>query len=134
MSEDPPAELARDLFRALQEGEAETVERLLSPGVVWTIPAPIPALGLTTPRIEGRADFLDAAERTAEYTDGSLKFVPQQILASGDWAAVVSRNTATCDDRSFDLEMVFLLRVRGAEVIEVTEFPQSVEDWMRFWT
>lgn len=134
MTDAATEDLVRSFFRALQRGEVDELERLLAANVVWTAPGPIPQIGLVRPKIEGRSAFFEAARETAEYTSGSLQFAPQQVLANGGTAVVVSRNTAERGDEVLDLEMIFLLRVQAGEIIEVTEFPQSVGDWARFWT
>ena len=123
-------QIAQRLFDSMLAGDVEAVSNLLSPDIVWRAPEATP---LHSGAVRGLRDWRDVIEKINATLDEPLRFTPTCIIAQGDTAAVVSRNTATKGDDVLDLEMVFVLSIKDGKVIEVTEFPQSPNTWTAFW-
>ena len=127
-------EVVERLFGSMLEGDFETVLATLSDDILWRNPGAVPQAGLNSPILEGKQQWLEAFQKVGEFTGGSLRFEVQSIYTDDATAIVHSRNSATrSNGSSLDLEMIFLVKVKNQQVVEVTEFPHSAADWLAFW-
>ena len=134
MSENANTELARHAYDAINAGDVEGIKKYIHEDVVLTLPGIVPAAGIKDIVTRGLPAVLELAGGVGQFTEGTLHFALQTVLADGDRVAVLSHNTARHNEKTLDLLMIMFLRIKDDKIVEITEFPQQARDWLRFWT
>jgi len=109
MPEHPNATLARQLLDAMNRGDMQTVDGLMSDDIVWH------EVGRSEPR-RGKADLRAAvAEGAADYT---ITATVHDVVANDEHTIGLVEATATRSGRTFTYRTAEILHIRGGKVVE----------------
>jgi ketosteroid isomerase-like protein len=122
------AAVARDIWLATSEGDADALRRLLTPTVVWRALA----RGALTGTAQGADAVIDLFARSGELVD-ALTSELIDIYSSADGAVVHYRLHAARGPSRLDTEMLLVLRVRAGRVSEALSVPVRQKESEAFW-
>ena len=123
------AELLQSAYDAFAAGDIPTVLGILAEDIRWHVPGRSPVSGDYT----GHAGAMDFFGRCQELSGGTLKVIPDEILADGDRVVVLSTVSAQRGGQSWSSAEVHVWRVVAGRAVEFREFQgdQQAED--EFW-
>ncbi len=110
----PNAVLMRAAWQAVSLGDAEGLERVLAPDVVWHATAPSPWRGDHTGR-EAVLELLARIGESIEELDARL----EDVLSSEDRVCLVFHMEARRGSRRLAVDYLLLARVRGGRLAEL---------------
>lgn len=120
VSEHPNAQLARAAWRAVSGGDAEALERILAPDVVWHATARAPWQGdHAGPR--AISEFLARIGDRMQVFDARL----DDVLVSADRIAMVFHVRAQVASRAIEVDYLLLARVKGGRAVEIWTLPMD---------
>lgn len=122
------ARLARRLWDATSEGDADALLGLYAPDVVWRSYGSNPL----SREVKGSRAVLDELARFGEGVD-DLSSALLDIFASERGAVIHYRVTARRGPKRLETEAVMLLRIEGGRVTRVCVIPGDQERNDRFW-
>jgi ketosteroid isomerase-like protein len=126
--EHPNAAVARGIWLATSEGDADALRRLLAPDIVWRILS----MGALSGAAEGADGVIDLFARSGELVD-ALTSELIDIYSSADGAVVHYRLRAARDARHLDTEVLVVLRIRAGRASEALSVPVRQKESEAFW-
>ena len=111
-------DLLRRGYDAFAVGDLQTLREIMDPDVVWHVPGRNPLAG----DYRGIDAVLDYFGRSMEHLQGTLRVVPQDVLANDERGVVVQHTTAQRNGRSLDDVGVALFTIRNGKAVEVWQF------------
>lgn len=126
--EHPNLEIARRLWSAIAEGNADDLGEILTEDVHWKSMGRNPMSG-DYHGLEGVLEYLSRIGDVADDLSTELK----SVFASDDGVVILHHATAARSAKRLDLEYVLLLRVRDGRVYRALSVPvdQAAND--AFW-
>ena len=125
----PHLTLARTLWSAVADGDAEALGLLLAENVVWRAIGRNPLAGI----YHGPDEVLDYLARIGEATDDFSSSL-ENIYTSDEGAVLVYHVSATRQGRSLETDFITRLTVRHAVVVETLQVPVDQLENDEFWS
>jgi ketosteroid isomerase-like protein len=127
--EHPNLTLARALWSAIAEGDAEALALLLAEDVTWRMVGMNPLSG----SYHGPDEVVDYLARVGETAD---EFASQldSIFVNDDGAVIALHVSATRDGKSLEMDYLTRLRVQGGVVVETLMVPVDPRRNDEFWS
>lgn len=120
-----PVAVVEALYVAFERGDMAAVGQLVDPAIEWIYHAPSSLMPLGG-RWQGLAgiEAFDSAVRGL-LTD--VKLSRRALLASGEWVAVVGKESSTviASQQRYEVDNVQLWRVQGGRIVRFEEFTDS---------
>jgi ketosteroid isomerase-like protein len=125
----PHFTLARTLWSAVADGDAEALGLLLGEDVIWRAIGRNPLAGI----YHGPDEVLDYLARIGEAADEFSSSL-ENIYASDEGAVLVYHVSATRRGKSLETEFITRLTVRNAVVVEALQVPVEQRENDEFWS
>lgn len=125
----PHFTLARTLWSAIADGDAEALGLLLAADVAWRAVGDNSLSGI----YHGPDEVLDYLARIGEETDEFSSRL-ESIYTSDEGAVVIYHVSATRGGRSLETDFVTRLTVRDGEVVEALMVPVDQRENDEFWS
>ena len=124
MQEHPHAEIAQSLWSAVADGDAEALEEILAPDIVWTTVGRSRISG----EYHGPAAVIEYLATIGELTDNFVSTL-EQVYVGDEGAVIVHRANATRDSQLLDMRY-FIRMVIDEDGItgSITNFMQQCVD------
>ena len=129
MSLHPHERVARELWRAVSEGDAEALGRVFTDDVAWHASGRGSKSG-TFRGPEAVLDYLASLGEDSERFDSTLV----DILVGQNHTALLTRLTGERGDRKLETGFVFLLQIEGERIAEVWAVPRDQHAIDEFWS
>ena len=125
----PHFTLARTLWSAIADGDAEALGLLLAADVTWRAVGDNSLSGI----YHGPDEVLDYLARIGEETDEFSSRL-ESIYTNHQGAVVINHVSATRGGRSLETDFVTRLTVRDGEVVEALMVPVDQRENDEFWS
>jgi len=125
----PHFTLARTLWSAIADGDAEALGLLLAEDVTWCAVGLNPLSGV----YQGPDEVLDYLARVGEMTDEFSSRL-ESIYINDEGAVVIHHVSARRGGRSLEMDFLTRLSVRNAVVVEALMLPIDQRENDEFWS
>lgn len=107
------------VFEGLAEGDGRAFNAALADEAVWHVTGSNAWSGTW----RGKADIRERLLKPLTARVGVVRSIPDRIIVDGDWAAVQFHgDNQTLDGERYDNRYVFILRLEGGSIVEITEY------------
>jgi ketosteroid isomerase-like protein len=128
MVEHPNARIARRLWEATSEGDANAIREILAPDVRWCSYDS----GSLSGELEGSDAVVDLLARSGEIVD-DLCSTLVDIYASERGAVLHYKVVARRGGEELEMEILLVERTEAGRIVEVFTVPRDAERNTRFW-
>ena len=129
MLEHPNALLVHQCLQAVTHGDRETLRAIWADDVVWQVKGVAPWQG----EIKGAEEIFEFLAELGEVGGGGMQTDIEDVLVSGERAAVLSHVYAEFEDRVLDADFVVLLEMQGRRIRSMTSIPVDSDRMKEFW-
>ena len=130
MSEEHPNRLlAKSLWSAIAEGDAEAVRQMLAPDVVWRVPGHNPLAG----EYRGPDGVLDYLVKVGERAD-EFSTTLVRTFVSDEGAVVIHHAVGARGAKRLELDVMIMLLVRDGRIHLIQSVPTDQAANDRFWS
>jgi len=119
----------RRLYQAFGEGDADTLNELISQDVIWHVPGKSQVSG----KYSGRQQVFGFFERLFELSGGTLKGEVHDVFASGEHGIILDRETATRGEKELDVHLALVVHIRDGQITEAWDLVSDQYAWDEFW-
>lgn len=125
---DTPEEVARKLWSAVADGDAQALERMLAPNVVWHSMGQSQISG----EYRGPAEVMTYLATVGELTD---EFVTEldEIFVAENSAVVAHHATAMRGERRLEMNYLIRLEIHDGRVTQAVSVPVDQRENDDFW-
>lgn len=126
----PDASLIRTGYDAFASGDVPRVLQVFSPDITWHVPGRSPLSG----DYKGHDGVLDFFGRCQELSGGTLRVVPDTIVADGDGLVVaLTTVSAVRHGQAWASPEVHVWRVSEGQAVEFVEYQGDQQSEDEFW-
>jgi uncharacterized protein len=125
------AELVREGYRAFNEGDLNTINRLWADDVTWTTPGESTVAGTA----RGKDAVIAQYGRYGGETDGTFKATLLSVFeGEGGRMVGLHHNSGTRQGRQLDTNCCIVLELEDGQVKSGTEYFLDLNNWDDFWS
>ncbi|HEY7010171.1 MAG TPA: nuclear transport factor 2 family protein [Jatrophihabitantaceae bacterium] len=123
------AVLIRRAYDAFARGDIPTVLDVFGPDITWHIPGRSPLSG----DYAGHAGVLDFFSRCQDRSNGTLRVVPDELVADGERVIALCTVSAQRHGRAWSATDVHAWRVVEGRAVEFVEYQSDQQTEDEFW-
>jgi ketosteroid isomerase-like protein len=124
-------EIVRRGYRAFNEADIETINRLWADNVTWTTPGESTVAGTA----RGKDAVLAQYGRYGGETNGTFKADLKAVFESDDGRVIgLHHNSATRAGRQLDTDCCIVFEIKNGKIASGTEHFLDLYNWDKFWS
>jgi ketosteroid isomerase-like protein len=123
------AMLVRGAYEAFGRGDVSAVLEVLDPGITWHVPGRSPLSG----DYKGHPGVLEFFGRCQTLAAGTLRVVPDEVLAEGDRVVALTTVSAERHGQVWSSPEVHVWRVADGQAVEFVEYQSDQQTEDEFW-
>ena len=129
MAEHPNSLLVHHCLQAVSAGDRETLRALWAENITWNVKGDSPWRG----EIKGADDIFEYLGELGELGPLGLHTEIQDVLVSGQRAALLCHSTASRGDKSLEAGFLVIARIASRRIQSITSIPIDARRVARFW-
>jgi ketosteroid isomerase-like protein len=123
------AALIRRAYEAFGRGDVPAVLEVLDPDITWHVPGRSPLSG----DYKGHPGVLEFFGRCQTLSAGTLRVVPDEVLAEGDRVVALTTVSAERHGQAWSSPEVHVWEVAGGRAVEFVEYQGDEQTEDEFW-